>query len=259
MPPESDDALSQFVSEATSRHRVSFADEATRDGHSRAERRRTMVRAASAAELRPAPPQQQQQDKLPAGTNADGTGTGSGGNIYRASSHPELRRAAACVRELSQGEIVQRSRSAAEFFEEAQNINAKARPPEETEALLAAMRERKTSKDNTKLERKPSERALVTRKRIAERSSTMARLASEVVVEPVLPSPAEPEPSPTKKPSLMEKFGYGIKPKIEKKLVTTGQEQAPLLRRQSSMMGIEVGKNDLKERLARRKQEQNSI
>lgn len=171
--------------------------------------------------------------------------------------HQRASASSASERGLSEEELHLRAAKMADYFRESCALNRKARCAADHALILEdARRQRAESR-----ERLATERAEADFQRLR-----MDRLAREAARQGELPpSPAASAPTPTtcssscaseagtvpvKPRSLLEKFGYGVKPKDEER-----QHPAAIVyvvpTKVNRMMCIKAGSNDLKERLAR--------
>lgn len=175
---------------------------------------------------------------------------------------PPLRPSApytACVRELSREEVKERSRSAAAFFREAHAINRQARPQADHAAIVEEVRRsREQERERLATERAEGEFRRLREHRLAREAEVAEARAREqsrdaLASAPVLAAAvAAQRPKLAPQKSLMEKFGYGVKPKDEPTELAPSLVYVPQPR-VNNRIGIKAGNNDLKERLARKR------
>mmetsp|Transcript_71798 Transcript_71798/g.156336 ORF Transcript_71798/g.156336 Transcript_71798/m.156336 type:complete len:609 (+) Transcript_71798:148-1974(+) len=157
------------------------------------------------------------------------------------------------VRPLSEEELNNRKQSAAAFFREANFVNQQVRSDRETQAILKEARQHRVEAQK----QLAAELAEAEYKRLRDQ-----RLAAQAPSAPAGPPPKIAASSPSvaseasssaapRRISLMEKFGYGVKPKEDSASRTPSKEALPV--KVNNMLGIKAGNNDLKERLARRR------
>merc|ERR1740121_1866182 len=140
-------------------------------------------------------------------------------------------------------------------------INRKARTAEDMDAIIAAARARKASKeaygdsrgdargDAPPPRRRPPE-ARTPPPLPASEPEVMRQPGAQEAEGQELDSSEQAAP---RRICLMEKFGYGVKPKTDARApVASLLGSEPLPRKKTGMMELKVGHNDLKERLARR-------
>mmetsp|Transcript_58752 Transcript_58752/g.158264 ORF Transcript_58752/g.158264 Transcript_58752/m.158264 type:complete len:527 (+) Transcript_58752:88-1668(+) len=165
----------------------------------------------------------------------------------------------ASVRELSREEVKERSRSAAAFFREAHAINRQARPQADHAAIVEeARRSREQERERLATERAEEEFRRLRDHRLAREAEVAAARARERSRDALASAPAlaaavaaqRPKLAPQK--SLMEKFGYGVKPKDEPTELAPSLVYVPQPK-VNNRIGIKAGNNDLKERLARKR------
>jgi hypothetical protein len=170
------------------------------------------------------------------------------------------------VRELTEAEVAIKRTQAADWFKQAGNINAAQGKTLEDrmEAFRVRRTERTTSKDGSKEAassdgskeiprgyKQGTPRSPVSQDASSAGGSTTAgtkpsQSASSGSADAAATKPAESEP---KKPSLMEKFGYGVKPKQEPK--PEAMDMRSFTKKKTVMVEVRAGENDLLERLRR--------
>lgn len=174
------------------------------------------------------------------------------------------------IRPLTEDEVMQKMIRSAALFQESEVVNLQARSAEDTAALISLAREQRKKSKDMPASRKGSKESVGALQGAGSRKPSKESAATEPLVSQ-MPSnttsttagqPAE-ESSP-KKMSFMEKMGYGVKPKTPPGLAKAGESAVmspekskwDIVRKAKSQGFVDLGppaKNDLKERLARRK------
>jgi hypothetical protein len=177
-------------------------------------------------------------------------------------------------RDLSRQEIKEKRQHAVEYFHEAREINQKLRDPEDIEAILKEEKRLRALKRERAMTVPAKIKALQVRPQLCDaleklglekrghgtpRSkshSTTAVGPSEAQAQAQGGSEEEEQPTVTKTKSLLEKFGYGVKPKAQIDFdfgtMPHSDDQPSLQRDTSSSAGfreVKAGSGDLLERL----------
>lgn len=149
------------------------------------------------------------------------------------------------VRLLSEDEVRQRSKKAVDFFRSTREINRRARTVEDMESTLAEVRRRKTLEDvNKPALPSPKEQEEV-------KGLNLLKNISQPEPEVVQELQAAVEEEPAKPKSLIERMGYGVKPKSKwGKLKLVVKAQVAFKKNAGEFVGVQAGQNDLLERLA---------
>lgn len=167
-----------------------------------------------------------------------------------------------CLRELSTGEVTGKRRSVADWFHQAHAINERTHEKiDHVEAQLHEFRLRRASSTSTRASSKGSSdsestTALAGRSSV-RRHSPALRASTEPIVamgKEMLGEANTPEIKG--RVNLMEKFGYGVKPKTDNealKRLGTAAGVASKPKNHRGMIEVKAGDNDLLARLQQRR------
>lgn len=146
------------------------------------------------------------------------------------------------IRTLSKQEIRHRSKEAVKHFRQAASINNRVRTLEDMDMAMTKVRSLKAGLDEVKPERHSPKKP----------PPDFKNLGQEEEKEEEENAHSEEE-EPARKKSLLEQFGYGVKPKADKgkwgKLKTAVAVTAAI-KKNPTFAAIKAGENDLKARLA---------
>merc|ERR1712217_716352 len=149
-------------------------------------------------------------------------------------------------------EVREKRQNAVNYFRDAYAINQKSRSADEvvslcTEVKRQQSKERAEVPQNSSLQREQA-RATITETSPGNQSQKMAQSVSNVNVQEV--PKQQPERPPKRKKTLLEQFGYGVKPKETEPSIFQVPTPDNDTNKRSSFAKIEAGNNDLFQRLA---------
>jgi len=229
---------------------------------------------------RPVSPRGLKQEPLPLTRSRSRPGSrdsrGSGESCKLLGSGASVRAGSARAggeRELSGAEAAMKQTQASDWFKQASSINASQGQTleEKMQAFRVRRTERATSKENASSEcsketprgyKQGTPRSPCGQDAGSGSSSTTAGTrrgpsASSGSADAGALKSAEGEPS--RKPNLLEKFGYGVRPKSKQEPKPEAVDMSAYTKKKTVMVEVKAGENDLLERLRRKGSRSNTV